>query len=151
MQARMNNPAMLLPEAFTSIQALLKAVHSVDVPAQILELVHLRSSQINGCSFCVHYSAKQLKQAGMSDDRIWSVAAWREAPWFSDAERAALELAEATTRIADRGEPVDDELFKRLTEHFSEEQIAALTLMIGVSNMFNRINAVTRQPADATF
>ncbi|MEB3366868.1 carboxymuconolactone decarboxylase family protein [Saccharopolyspora mangrovi] len=151
MEARMNNPAMLLPDAFKSIQALLKTVQAVDIPAQTLELVHMRSSQINGCSFCVHYSARQLKQGGMSDDRLWSVAAWREAPWFTDAERVALEFAEATTRVADRGDPVDDELFKRVSEHYDEEQIAALILMIGLSNLFNRINAVTRQPAGVTF
>ncbi|MEV4730852.1 carboxymuconolactone decarboxylase family protein [Saccharopolyspora sp. NPDC049426] len=151
MQARMNNPAMLLPDAFKSIQALLKTVHSVDIPAETLELVHLRSSQINGCSFCAHYSSKQLKELGTSDDKLWAVAAWREAPFFDDGERAALELAEATTRLADRGDAVDDELWKRITEHYDEEQIAALTLMIGLSNLFNRVNAVTRQPAGETF
>lgn len=151
MQARMKSPALLLPDAFTSIQALMKSVHSVDIPAETLELVHLRSSQINGCSFCAHYSSQQAKKLGMSDDKLWAVAAWREAPFFTDAERAALELAEATTRIADRGDAVDDDLWKRVTEHYDEEQIAALTLMIGLSNLFNRMNAVTRQPAGVTF
>ncbi|WP_406689044.1 carboxymuconolactone decarboxylase family protein [Saccharopolyspora sp. ID03-671] len=151
MQARVNNPAMLLPGAFEAIQALMKTIHAADVPAETLELVHLRSSQINGCSFCAHYSSKQLKQLGCDDDRLWAVAAWREAPYFTDAERVALELAEATTRVADRGDPVDDDLWNRVTEHYTEEQIAALTLMIGLSNLFNRVNAVTRQPAGQTF
>lgn len=151
MQARLNNPAMLLPGAFEAIQALMKTVHAVDVPEETLELVHLRSSQINGCSFCAHYSSKQLKKLGASDDKLWAVAAWREAPFFTDAERVALELAEATTRVADRGDPVNDELWERVTEHYSEEQIAALTIMIGLSNLFNRVNAVTRQPAGQTF
>src|SRR5262245_38278897 len=98
----MNNPAMVLPDSMKGIQSLIKAATSAGVPQETLELVHLRASQINGCGFCVVWGGQSAKKAGMSEERLWSVAAWREAPYFTDAERAALELAEAMTRLSDR-------------------------------------------------
>src|SRR5262245_56179263 len=102
MQARMKNPAVLLPEAMPAILNVLKATKKGGVPEATLELVHLRASQINGCSYCVHGGALSARKAGETDDRLFALAAWREAPFFTDAERAALALAEAATRLADR-------------------------------------------------
>ena len=108
MEARMKNPAMILPTAMKPIQDLMQSCYTGGVPETTLELVHLRVSQINGCSACVHAGAGQARKAGESQDRIATVAAWREAPFFTDAERAALALAEAATRLADRPDPVPD-------------------------------------------
>src|SRR5512132_1321452 len=105
MEARMTNPAMVLG-AMEPFQALFKAIHVGGVDPATLELVHLRASQINGCSACVDSGAKAARKAGETDERLATVAAWREAPYFSDAERATLALAEAATRLADRPDPV---------------------------------------------
>jgi AhpD family alkylhydroperoxidase len=149
MQARISNPAAILPGAQPAVQELLKAAQSAGVQQRILELVHLRVSQINGCSFCVDLGARNLKKDGETDRRLFAVAAWREAPWFTDAERAALALAEAATRIADRGNPVTDEVWNEAAKHYDEKQLGAITLMIGITNLFNTINATVHQPAGA--
>ena len=149
MQSRMQNPAVVLSSAMKPIQEVFKAVHSGGVDEQTLELVHLRVSQINGCSACVDAGAKTARKAGVSDERLALVAAWREAPYFSDEERAALELAEAATRLADRPDAVSDEVWDAAATYFDEKQLAAIVLMIGVTNMFNRLNATTRQIAGA--
>ncbi|MEV2250609.1 carboxymuconolactone decarboxylase family protein [Streptomyces sp. NPDC050147] len=149
MQSRMQNPAVILSDAMPAIQTLFKAVHSGGVEAQTLELVHLRVSQINGCSACVDGGAKSARKAGVSDERLAAVAAWREAPYFTEPERAALELAEAATRLADRADAVSDEVWDAAATHFDEKQLAALVLMTGVTNLFNRLNATTRQIAGA--
>ncbi len=151
MQARMSNPATILPDAMNGIQALLKATRKGDVPSATLELVHLRASQINGCSFCVDWGAHSAKKAGETDERLFAVAAWREAPYFTDAERAALALTEAVTRLADRADPVPDEIWEEATRHYDEQGLAALILMIAVTNLFNRLNATTRQVAGANW
>ena len=148
MQARMKNPAMVLG-AFEPVQALYKAVYNGGVDQATLELVHLRISQINGCSACVDSGAKAARKAGETEERLATVVAWREAPYFSDAERAALALAEAATRLADRPDPVPDEIWDAAADHFDEQGLAALTLMIGITNLFNRLNATTRQVAGA--
>jgi AhpD family alkylhydroperoxidase len=147
MQARMSNPVTILPDANEGIQALTRAAHQGDVPRTVLELVHLRASQINGCSFCVDYGSRSLKQAGESDERLFAVAAWREAPYFTDAERAALALAEAATRIADRADPVPDEIWEEAARHYDEKGLAAIILMIAMTNLFNRVNVTIRQGA----
>jgi AhpD family alkylhydroperoxidase len=149
MQARMKNPAMVLPGVMQPIQALNEAVGQGGVPPTTLELVHLRVSQINGCSFCVDAGARTAKKGGETDERLFAVAAWREAPYFTDAERAALALAEAATRLADRPDPVPDEIWDEAADHYDERELAALILMIGVTNLFNRLNATTRQVAGA--
>jgi AhpD family alkylhydroperoxidase len=149
MQARMQNPAVIIPDTRPAILSLLKATKKGGVPQATLELVHLRASQINGCSYCVDGGARSAKKAGESDERLFAVAAWREAPYFSDAERAALALTEATTRLSDRSDPVPDAIWNEAAQHFDEKQLAALILMIGVTNLFNRLNATTRQPAGA--
>jgi AhpD family alkylhydroperoxidase len=149
MEARMKNPAMVLPGVWQPIQALNEAVGQGGVPPATLELVHLRVSQVNGCSACVDAGARTAKKGGETDERLFAVAAWREAPYFTDAERAALALAEAATRLADRPDPVPDEIWNEAAAHFDERGLAALVLMIGVTNLFNRLNATTRQVAGA--
>ena len=147
MQARMKNPAAVIPGAWQPIQALIKAAHSQGVPEELLELVHLRVSQINGCSACVDAGLKSLRKLDQSDERIGLVSAWRETPYYTDTERAALHLAEAATRLADRADAVSDEVWDAAADHFDEQQLASILLMIAVTNMFNRLNAPVRQPA----
>ena len=153
MEARMKNPAMILPGAMEAIQGLYKATSKGGVPQETLELVHLRASQINGCSACVDAGGRSAKQAGVSDERLWAVAAWREAPYYTDAERAALALTEAATRLSDRQRPdaVPDEIWDEVADHFDEQGIAALILWIATTNFFNRINATIKEPAGATW
>ncbi|MGB8345110.1 MAG: carboxymuconolactone decarboxylase family protein [Ktedonobacteraceae bacterium] len=146
MQQRMTNPATLLPDASDGIQTLLKGIYKGGVPRKTLELVHLRASQINGCSFCVDSGARSAKKAGESDERLFAVAAWRETPYFTDAERAALALAEAVTRLADRADPVPDEIWEEAARHYDEKGLATIILMIATTNLFNRVNVTTRQP-----
>jgi AhpD family alkylhydroperoxidase len=147
MQARMKNPVLVVPEAMQAMLALAKSAQNGGVPQTTHTLVHLRASQINGCSFCVNMHAQELKQAGESDERVFNVAAWREAPYFTDAERAALALTEAATRLSDRGDPVSDEVWSEAAKHYDEKALAALTLSIAAINAWNRINVTTRQPA----
>src|SRR5262249_59272212 len=115
-----------------------------------LELVHLRASQINGCSACVDSGAKAARKAGETEERLATVAAWRETPYFTGAERAALALAEAATRLADRPDPVPDEIWDAAADHYDEKQLAAIILMIAVTNLFNRLNATTPHVAGAS-
>ncbi|MDY0814419.1 carboxymuconolactone decarboxylase family protein [Kitasatospora purpeofusca] len=150
--ARMKNPAMVLPDAMKGIQSIYKAMHQGGVPPRILELVHLRASQINGCSACVFAGVTGAKKAGETDERLHAVAAWREAPFFDEEERAALELTEVATRIADRsGQAVPDAVWNAAADHFDEEQLSAIILMIGLTNFFNRINATVQEPAGTTW
>jgi len=148
MEARMPNPARVLG-AMEPFQALFKAVHAGGADPATLELVHLRASQINGCSACVDSGARSARKAGETEERLATVAAWREAPYFSDAERAALALAEAATRLADRPDPVPDEVWDAAAAHYDEKGLAAIVFMIALTNLFNRVNATTRQVAGA--
>jgi AhpD family alkylhydroperoxidase len=147
MQARMNNPVMVLPDALKALQAVGTSAKKAGVPSRTLELVHLRASQINGCSFCVEMHARDLKKAGETDERLFTVAAWREAPYFTDAERAALALTEAATRLSDRPDPVPDDIWEEAARHYDEPALAALIVAIGLINFWNRINVTTRQVA----
>jgi AhpD family alkylhydroperoxidase len=146
-QPRMRNPGAVIPEANTAIQDLIKATYKGGVSPRTLELVHLRASQINGCSFCVGSSANSVQQKGESVERLLSVAAWREAPYFTDAERAALALTEAVTRLADRSDAVPDAIWDEATKYYDEREMAALLLWIATTNLFNHLNVPTRQPA----
>jgi AhpD family alkylhydroperoxidase len=146
-QPRMKNPAMLIPEAMQPFMAFVAAVRKSGVSQRALDLVHLRASQINGCSFCVDMGSRELKKAGETDDRLFSVAAWREAPYFTQAERAALALAEAVTRLSDRSDPVPEEIWNEATLHYDEKALAALILWIATTNFFNRVNATIKQVA----
>ncbi len=147
MQARMSNPVAILPNASEGIQALMKAAYKVGVPRKTLGLVHLRASQINGCSYCVDSGARSAKKEGETDERLFAVAAWRETPYFTEAERAALALTEAATRLADQPDAVSDEIWNEAARHYDEKGLAAIVLMIATTNLFNRLNATTRQMA----
>jgi AhpD family alkylhydroperoxidase len=142
---RMKNPVLALPDALEALQNLGAAIHTSGVPAATLFLIEARASQINGCSVCLDMHSRELKLAGETDQRVFMVGAWREAPYFSDAERAALALTEAATRLADRSDPVPDEVWDEAARHFDESQLAGLVLAIAAINAFNRINATTRQ------
>jgi len=145
MQPRIKNPAMLLPDATQALMALNSTVEKSGLSRTVVGLVHLRISQVNGCSVCVDIGWRQLKRAGETDQRLFTVSAWRDTPYFTDAERAALALAEAATRIADSAEPVPDDVWNQAAVHFNERTLAALTLSIALTNTWNRLNIATRQ------
>ncbi|WP_117210827.1 carboxymuconolactone decarboxylase family protein [Allorhizocola rhizosphaerae] len=144
---RMPNPAILIPEAMQALIAVNHAVQGCGVDGKLLALSHLRASQINGCSPCVAGGAQQLRMHGATDEQVDTVAAWRETPWFSDEERAALALTEAVTRLADRPDAVPDEVWDMAAKYFDQRELAGLLLNIAVTNAFNRLNAPTRQQA----
>jgi AhpD family alkylhydroperoxidase len=148
-QPRMPHVATLVPDAAKAMYALSGSARHGGLPETTKYLVHLRASQINGCSFCAEMHSRELEEAGEDARRIWTVAAWREAPYFSDAERAALELTEALTRIADRPDPVSDEVWERAAEHYDEPALAALLIEIAAINVWNRFNVAIRTPAGA--
>ena len=147
MQARMKNPAMIVPDAMKALQALGASTEKGGVPAKTLGLVHLRASQINGCSLCVDMHPRMLKKAGETDERLFAVAAWRDVPYFTDAERAALALTEAVTRLSDRSDPVPDEVWNEAARHYDERALASLLVAIATINVWNRLNVATRQVA----
>jgi AhpD family alkylhydroperoxidase len=147
MQSRMNNPVMIIPGAMQAAQTFSKLGKEGTVPASTIDLIHLRVSQINGCSVCVDMHWRGAKAAGETDERIFAVAAWRDAPYFTDAERAALALAEAVTRLSDRPDPVADEVWDEAARHYSKQELATLLLSIASINMWNRLNVATRQVA----
>lgn len=147
MQARMKNPAMLNPEAMQALMALGSAIRKGVIPAKTIDLMHLRASQINGCSVCVDMHARMARSSGETDERLFAVAAWRDAPYFTDAERAALALTEAVTRLSDREDPVPDEIWGEAARHYNEQELAALLLNIAIINVWNRLNVPTRQVA----
>ncbi len=148
MQPRMKNAAMSNPEALQALLALNKATENKGVPPTTLGLVHLRVSQINGCSVCVDMGWRMmLQQTGESNERLFAVSAWRDAPYFTDAERAALALAEAVTRLSDRADPVPDDIWQEAAAHYDERELSALLLSIATTNVFNRLNVATRQVA----
>jgi AhpD family alkylhydroperoxidase len=147
MQARMQHVTMIVPEAMQALLALGKAADTGGVPAKTILLMQLRASQVNGCSVCVDMHAREMRDAGESDARLFTVAAWRDAPYFTDAERAALALTEALTRIADHPDPVPDEIWNEAARHYDERGLASLLIAIGVINVWNRFNVATRQVA----
>jgi len=147
MHARMSNIAMIVPDAMKALQALGKSAEQGGVPPKTIGLVQLRASQINGCSVCVDLHPRFMKQAGETDERLFAVAAWRDAPYFTDAERAALALAESVTRLSDRPDPVPDDVWNEAARHYDEQGLAALVIAIATINVWNRLNAATRQVA----
>jgi len=149
MKARMNHPVYVLPDAMAALQALKASIDASGLPEATAALVELRASQINGCSVCVDMHAKLMKRAGETDERLFAVAAWREAPYFTEAERAALALAEAMTRLADRSDAVPDEIWSEAARHFDEKALAGLLLAVAGINVWNRLNGAIRQPVGA--
>ena len=147
MQSRMTNPAFVVPEALKALNSLGTSISKGGVPNTTLELVRLRASQINGCSLCVEMHARDLKKAGEKDERLFTVAAWRETPYFTEAERAALALTEAATRLNDRADPVNDEVWNEAARHYDEKAMADLVLNIALINFWNRVNVPIRQVA----
>jgi len=143
----MRNPAKVLPDTEKAIQFLMKATRGGGVAEATLELVHLRVSQINGCGFCVDNGARSARKNGESDDRLAALAAWRDTPYFTDAERAALDLAEHATRLSDRADPVPDSVWDEATRHYTESALAALVVSIATTNFFNHVLVTTRQTA----
>lgn len=149
MEARMNGTAN--PDVTTAIQHLYKAIHTGGVDKHLLSLVHLRISQINGCGPCVFASTGSAKKAGETDERLHNVVAWRETPFYTDEERAALALAEAATRLQDGAPGVTDEIWDAAADHLDERQLGSIILEIAMTNFFNRINRTIREQAGKTW
>jgi AhpD family alkylhydroperoxidase len=148
MKNRMKNPVFTVPQAMQNALALGDAIKK-GADGKLLTMIHLRASQVNGCSFCVDMHARELKEAGESDERLWSVAAWRESPLFSEQERAVLALTEAATRIADRGDAVPDDIWNDAAKHYDEKTLGVIVLNIAYINFWNRVNVMVRQVAGA--
>jgi AhpD family alkylhydroperoxidase len=146
MQARINNPVMSIPGALDGIRDFGMSARTTGVSEETLALVQLRASQINGCAVCADMHSRELEIMGCSSERLHTLAAWRETPYFSDAERAALALTEAATRIADNPDSVSDEIWDEAARHYSEQELGGLVVSIAAINAFNRLNATTRQP-----
>lgn len=149
LEARIDNPALTVPGAMETLGALSEAVQRGGIPARTTELMHLRASQINGCGVCAVHHPRIARRLGETDDRLFAVACWRDAPYFDPAERAALALTEAVTRMADAADPVPDEVWDEAARHYDEAQLASLVLSIGLINTWNRVNVATRQVAGA--
>jgi AhpD family alkylhydroperoxidase len=141
---------MTVPDALPALLAVGKslkaAARNADLPEHTLHLAYLRASQINGCAFCIDMHTRDALRSGESPDRLFAVAAWRESPLFTDAERAALELTESITRLADRPESVSDELWSEATAQYDEPALATLLLGIAMINFWNRLNTPIKQP-----
>jgi AhpD family alkylhydroperoxidase len=138
------NVAQLAPEPYQAYQQVEAYLRSCGIPYTTIELMKLRASQINGCAFCVDMHSRALKKDGESDERLWSVATWREATVFTPAERAALELTEEATRLADHGKGVSDAVWQQAAEHYDDKQLASLVVAIAMINAWNRIAVTTR-------
>ena len=147
MQPRIKDAAMLFPEAMQSLYALNRVIEKSGLDRKIVDLIHLRASQINGCSVCVDMHWRMSKKAGESDERLFAVSAWRDAPYFTEAERSVLALTESVTRLSDRSDPVPDDVWNEAARHFDERKLAAILLAISLINVWNRLNVSTRQVA----
>ncbi|HEY6491617.1 MAG: carboxymuconolactone decarboxylase family protein [Terracidiphilus sp.] len=149
LKARMSHPAFVVPDAMQALQALGEATKQSGLAQSIRDMVCLRISQINGCSVCVDMHARDMKRGGESFERIVAVVAWRDNPAFTSEERAALALAEATTRLSDQADPVPDDIWNEAARHFDEKALAGLLLTIANINVWNRLNVAIRQVAGA--
>jgi AhpD family alkylhydroperoxidase len=146
-EPRIPSIARTVPEVLDALLALGKAAYKGGVPRRTHMLVHLRASQINGCSYCVELHSRELRDAGEPEDKVATVAAWRESPYFTESERAALALTEAATRLSDRSDPVPDEIWDEAARCYDDAQLAALVVSIATINAWNRLNVTTRRPA----
>jgi len=131
-------------ETVAGVQQIVKAIYAGGAPPETLELVHMRVSQINGCNPCIVGGIKNAERIGLDTERLLALPAWRESAHFDAAEQAALGLAEAMTRLADRPDVVTDEIWARAAEHFDERALSALVSMIALTNFFNRVNTTLR-------
>jgi len=147
MEARMTSPVFVIPDAMKALKSLHASVADCGVPPHLLELVHVRASQINGCGVCADLHPRLAKKLGESDERLFALAAWRDTAYFTDAERAALALTEAVTRLSDRADPVPDDIWDEAARHYDEKALAGLLLSIAGINVWNRLNVATRQVA----
>lgn len=147
MKARLTNLTMLLPGAMEALQGIGAVASQPGLPHTTVDLVHMRASQINGCAVCADMHSRGAKKRGEKDERLFTLSGWRDAPYFDDAERAALALTEAVTRMADREDPVPDSVWEEAARHFDEKALAALVLQIAAINLWNRLNVTTRQVA----
>lgn len=145
MEARIK--ATVDPDVNAGVQLLFKSIYKAGVPRTTLDLVHLRASQINGCSACVDGGIASSRKAGVPDEQLHTLVAWRETPYFDEAERAALALAEAATRLADHPDPVPDEIWDAAAKHYSEKELGAIVMMIAITNFFNRLNRTLKVQA----
>ena len=145
MNTRIDHPAQTLPGAMQALQRLEQATKRAGVPDTTLEMLNLRVGQINGCSGCVDIHTRALKAIGEPDARIFGVGAWRHSTYFSDAERAALALTESVTRLADRPDPVPDEVWDEAARHYDDAQLASIVLSIASINAWTRLNVATNQ------
>jgi AhpD family alkylhydroperoxidase len=146
MNARLDyNSSEILQKFVKHLVAANKAVEQAGLPPATVNLVLIRASQINGCSVCVDMHTKDAEHAGETSVRLNLVAAWRDTKVFTDAERAALELTEQGTRIADGAGGVTDEAWADAAKHYDTDQLAALVCAIGIINTFNRMNVMTGQ------
>lgn len=147
MNARIPQPAVAVPAAMAALQSLGAAIGDLGLAPSTVNLVNLRASQINGCAVCLEGAIREADAAGEERDRLVLLSAWRETPAFDAAERAALALAEAVTRLADATDPVPDEVWADAAEQYDERQLAGLVLQIANINIWNRLNVATRQQA----
>lgn len=148
MTPRMTSPVMIVPGALPPLLDVSKVIAKI-VPKETLDRVHLRTSQINGCAGCISLHVGDLSKSEETDKRLLMVAAWREAPNFNDAERAALALAEALTRLSDRADPVPDKVWEEAARYYGEQELGALVIAIGLINLWNRVNVSTKQVPSA--
>ena len=146
MHARMNHPAFTAPGAIDALHALGKSIQRSGLPAKTAELVALRASQINGCGVCAVQHPKILRKLGETDDRIFAEAAWRDAPYFTEAERAALALTEEGTRLADAHHGVSDDTWAEVRKHYDNDQIGALVCLVAMINAATRMNVIVHNP-----
>jgi AhpD family alkylhydroperoxidase len=147
MKARLTNPTAINQEAIQALWALSGAIEKSGLSRKLIGLVEMRASQINGCGVCLDMHAREMKMAGEMDERLHAIAGWHDAPYFTDAERAALALTEAVTRLSDRSNAVPDEVWNEAARHFNEKELGNLVLSIGLINLWNRLNVSTRQVA----
>ncbi|MFI2203666.1 carboxymuconolactone decarboxylase family protein [Streptomyces sp. NPDC020192] len=137
----------LAAKAIKHLNAVGQVVAESGLPAATQELVKIRASQINGCGFCTDMHTKDARAAGETEQRLHLVAAWREAKVFSEAERAALELVEEGTRIADAAGGVPDDVWANAAKHYDENQLFGLMTLVALINAYNRLNVIVRMPA----
>jgi AhpD family alkylhydroperoxidase len=145
MTSRVEAPKYLTSDAGQAMLSLVKAVDASGLERSLLDMVKVRASQINGCAYCLDMHTKDARARGETEQRLYALNAWRETPFFSDRERAALEWAEAITRVADTHVP--DEVYDHVRRHFDEAQLVALTFAAVAINGFNRLAIAFRVPA----